>query len=79
MSSDWDLSAEAWLAAMSDDGDWGRVPVLDKVMLERASLAAPSRVLDLGCGEGRFCRRLDRPGRTIDRPFYIRLAYLIAP
>lgn len=65
MSSDWDRSAEAWLAAMRDEGDWARVAVLDRVMLERVSLASPSRVLDVGCGEGRFCRLLNRPGRTI--------------
>jgi SAM-dependent methyltransferase len=65
MSSDWDRSAEAWLSAISDEGDWARVAVLDRVMLERASLASPSRVLDVGCGEGRFCRLLDRPGRRI--------------
>lgn len=65
MSSDWDRSAEAWLAAMRDEGDWARVAVLDRVMLERVSLDSPSRVLDVGCGEGRFCRLLDGPGRRI--------------
>lgn len=65
MSSDWDRSAEAWLSAMSDQGDWARVAVLDRVMIERATLAWPQRVLDVGCGEGRFCRLLDGPGRRI--------------
>ncbi|HEX8064497.1 MAG TPA: class I SAM-dependent methyltransferase [Allosphingosinicella sp.] len=65
MPSDWDRSAEAWLSAMSDEGDWARAAVLDNIMLKRASLAAPARVLDVGCGEGRFCRLLERPGRTM--------------
>ena len=65
MSSDWDRSAEAWLSAMSDEGDWARAAVLDKVMLERASTAPVARILDVGCGEGRFCRLLDRPGRKV--------------
>lgn len=50
---------------MSGEGDWARTAVLDKVMLGRASGQSPSRILDVGCGEGRFCRLLDRPGRTV--------------
>jgi SAM-dependent methyltransferase len=65
MSSDWDRSAEAWLSAMSDQGDWARTGVLDRVMIERVSLASPSRVLDVGCGEGRFVRLVTGPGRRI--------------
>jgi SAM-dependent methyltransferase len=65
MSSDWDRSAEAWLSAMSDQGDWARIGVLDRVMIERVSLASPPRMLDVGCGEGRFARLVAGPGRRI--------------
>ena len=58
MASDWDRSASAWLAAISDDGDWARGAVLDQVMLSRSRRGTAKRVLDVGCGEGRFCRLL---------------------
>lgn len=43
---------------MSTGGDWARTAVLDKIMLERASRLSASKALDVGCGEGRFCRLL---------------------
>jgi len=43
---------------MGERGDWGREHVLDPVMLERASARQFARALDVGCGEGRFCRML---------------------
>jgi SAM-dependent methyltransferase len=60
MTSDWDESAEAWLAAMSEGGDWARLAILDPIMIERVELGPVGRVLDVGCGEGRFCRLLAR-------------------
>lgn len=56
MSDGWDESAEAWLVSQGQSGDWGRQYVLDRPMLERVRLAAPATALDVGCGEGRFCR-----------------------
>ena len=58
MDDGWDRSAEAWIAAVGERGDWGRKHVLDPVMLERASARRFERALDVGCGEGRFCRML---------------------
>jgi SAM-dependent methyltransferase len=58
MSNGWDLSAGAWIAAMGDRGDWSREHVLDPAMLERISIRRFERALDVGCGEGRFCRLL---------------------
>ncbi|QQV76886.1 methyltransferase domain-containing protein [Sphingomonas aliaeris] len=61
MSDGWAESAEAWIADMGDEGDFGRRFVLDAPMLKRAAAAGSgpfTTVLDVGCGEGRFCRML---------------------
>lgn len=47
---------------MSEGGDWARKAVLDRVMLERVSQLSPDGALDVGCGEGRFCRLLSDIG-----------------
>lgn len=54
----WESSAAAWIEAMGEGGDWSRVTVLDPVMLARARRLPGGHVLDVGCGEGRFCRLL---------------------
>jgi SAM-dependent methyltransferase len=62
----WNESAAAWIAAVGDLGDFGRRFVLDQPMLERVRLRAHASALDVGCGEGRFCRMLQPLGiRTI--------------
>ncbi len=64
----WEDSAEAWLRAMGDEGDFARRFVLDAPMLERVALSASkgATALDVGCGEGRFCRLLQTQGlRTV--------------
>src|SRR5262245_57984892 len=50
---------------MGDHGDFGRRYVLDPVMLARAAAASATRALDIGCGEGRFCRMLANGGTTV--------------
>jgi SAM-dependent methyltransferase len=62
MGRDWDDSAEAWIASMGDAGDWGRQFVMDPVMLARVDRKKFHRALDVGCGEGRFCRFLRARG-----------------
>lgn len=62
MDNGWDTSASAWIADMGADGDFGRRYVLDPVMLDRVRRAGVTRALDVGCGEGRFCRLLDDAG-----------------
>lgn len=39
-------------------GDFSREYILDAPMLERVRACNPKRALDVGCGEGRFCRML---------------------
>ncbi|MFC0243590.1 class I SAM-dependent methyltransferase [Rhodopseudomonas telluris] len=58
MADGWDQSAAAWIADMADEGDFGRRFVLDAPMLARVSAGGFQRALDVGCGEGRFCRKL---------------------
>jgi len=43
---------------MGEAGDWGRQFVLDAPMLAGARAVKPATALDVGCGEGRFCRML---------------------
>jgi len=62
MDNGWDASANAWIADMGEHGDFGRRYVLDPIMLPRALKLSPRKALDVGCGEGRFCRMLRRHG-----------------
>jgi SAM-dependent methyltransferase len=62
MSSGWDTSAAAWIAHMGEHGDFGRQFVLDAPMLARIGQRDIRLALDVGCGEGRFCRMLAARG-----------------
>src|SRR5678816_3013246 len=62
MDNGWQDSADAWVADMGESGDFGRRYVLDPVMLPRAVARSPGNALDVGCGEGRFCRMLQSRG-----------------
>ncbi len=58
----WEKSAPAWIADMGEHGDFGRRFVLDPVMLPLALARGAKSALDVGCGEGRFCRMLAARG-----------------
>jgi SAM-dependent methyltransferase len=58
MSPGWAESAAAWIADMGDEGDYGRACVLDRPMMDRVRGREFGVALDVGCGEGRFCRML---------------------
>lgn len=65
MSNGWENSAQAWIDSMGERGergDWGREHVLDPVMMARAADGRFGNALDVGCGEGRFCRMLKAAG-----------------
>ena len=55
-SNGWNDSAEAWLREQGEAGDFGRRHVLDAPMIERIRARRFETALDVGCGEGRFCR-----------------------
>jgi SAM-dependent methyltransferase len=57
MTNGWNESAAAWIAHV-DNNDFGRRFVLDAPMLARVGAMGAKNALDVGCGEGRFCRML---------------------
>jgi SAM-dependent methyltransferase len=59
-SGGWDESAQAWLADV--DGSFARNFTLDEPMLARVRQGGFTEALDVGCGEGRFCRKLQGEG-----------------
>jgi SAM-dependent methyltransferase len=58
MGDGWDESARAWIAEMGERGDYSREFVLDAPMLDRVRAREFGSALDVGCGEGRFCRMM---------------------
>lgn len=62
VAADWDRSADAWIDVIGADGDWGRRHVLDAPMLARVSGRGFCDAIDIGCGEGRFCRMMQAEG-----------------
>jgi SAM-dependent methyltransferase len=62
MSGGWNESAGAWIAAQGECGDWSRQHVIDPAMLARIDGRGFRAALDVGCGEGRFCRLLRQRG-----------------
>ncbi len=58
----WVASASNWIDRTGDQGDFSRQFVLDIPMLERVKVAKPENALDVGCGEGRFCRKMQNIG-----------------
>ncbi len=57
----WASSAQAWIDSQGDAGDWMRRWVFDAAMTAAMPPTA-QKVLDVGCGEGRFCRILRERG-----------------
>jgi ubiquinone/menaquinone biosynthesis C-methylase UbiE len=60
----WQHSADAYIA-FQDAGDPNRTLLLDPIMLDLCGDVRGQRALDLGCGEGRFCRMLAERGATV--------------
>ena len=58
VQSDWDASAEAWIDSLKNGEDFSRIAVLDGPMLAAVRESAAQHVLNVGCGEGRFCRMM---------------------
>ncbi len=58
----WKESAGTWIKMMGERGDFARQHILDPEMLARVELGSFATALDVGCGEGRFCRLLKARG-----------------
>ncbi|MGI2031555.1 class I SAM-dependent methyltransferase [Rhizobium panacihumi] len=54
----WTLSAAAWIENLGDDGDFLRRYVMDPAIERQLAGRRFKAALDVGCGEGRFCRKL---------------------
>jgi SAM-dependent methyltransferase len=57
----WEASAPGWIEHQGD-GDYTRKVLLDGPMLDLCGQVTGKRILDVGCGEGRFCRMLAQRG-----------------
>ena len=60
MSDGWEESAQAWIDDNGTQGDWSRRFVLDAPMIARIADRGFTSAIDVGCGEGRFCRMMQR-------------------
>lgn len=61
----WESSASAWIESENREGDANRLLLLDPAVLEACGDVNGKRVLDLGCGEGRFGRMLAFRGASV--------------
>jgi SAM-dependent methyltransferase len=64
VDSGWPASADAYIA-FQDRGDPNRTLLLDPVMLDLCGDVRGQSVVDVGCGEGRFCRMLAERGASV--------------
>lgn len=62
MTDGWNESAQAWIENTGEHGDNSRRFILDPVMKQRLAARPYRRALDVGCGEGRFCRVMQEHG-----------------
>lgn len=58
----WEASAQAWIDSNGEQGDKSRKFILDPALTKRLEAGRFRRALDVGCGEGRFCRVLQARG-----------------
>jgi len=60
---EWEALASFWIQRCRE-GEPNREGMLDHWMLDALGPVAGLRIIDLGCGEGRFCRMLGRQGAS---------------
>jgi len=74
----WDANSAAWDASIQDEGDDFRRHRTDDAFIRMIGPVEGMRVLDIGCGNGYFARRMARLGADVDAvdlsPKMVRLA-----
>lgn len=58
-------SADAWITDQGADGDWSRRAILDPALESIFFDVEGAAILDLGCGEGRYSRKLKNKGAVV--------------
>jgi len=61
---EWERLAPAWIREAREGRNPTRAGLLDRPVLEACGSVAGMRILDCGCGEGRFCRILSGLGAS---------------
>lgn len=61
----WSQSAEAWIATQGEEGDQSRRLILDPALEVFRSSLNLKTVLDVGCGEGRYARKMKVAGAKV--------------
>lgn len=64
-AKNWEAIADGWAERVRTGTDWNRTYFLDKAHLDLLGDVSGLRVLDAGCGEGRFARILKGRGATV--------------
>jgi ubiquinone/menaquinone biosynthesis C-methylase UbiE len=65
LAAEWRALVPAWIARVEAGKSEAREGLLDDWMLDLAGDVSLKRVIDLGCGEGRFSRMLGARGATV--------------
>ena len=66
LREEWRQLAPAWIRESRDGANATRTGLLDRPMIEACGEVRGLKVLDCGCGEGRFCRMLlDRGAKQV--------------
>ena len=60
----WGERARDWADVMEGPRGWG-IPVCTNTFFERVRVGESTRLLDVGCGSGRFCRIARDRGATV--------------
>lgn len=79
----WVSSATAWIESQGPEGDSSRREILDPALEHLIVKVEGKSVLDIGCGEGRYARKLANLGAFITGidpvPAFVRYAKQLHP